>query len=322
MAETEELAARALKELGRELQGGHRHGCLLMVDPTLRPIDTQQEEWRHCANLSAIPVPSLHERIDPAVCPVLLPLKRDVEGDAALLAHSVREALQELRPDLLREGHGRRIGGWISTAARAEDVALHLARLSLQRRTDGRASWLRLHDPAVLWVLWGWLQPAQRAALLGPMDGIYVVNPAGTLQPLTTSEPLVDDRLRLTEPQWAAIDCMGPLNAALRDWGALLACQPERLRTARGQALAAIQRARRLGFEDARDLAFYGLCALEVHPRFDFHPLIVQQLRARRPQDYFSGLVADIQPNDWQRIARESPSIQPDPHGAPDPARH
>lgn len=322
MADPEELAARALNELARELQGSHRSGCLLMLDPALRPIDTGQDEWRHYAHLPATPVPSLHERIDPAVCPVLLPLKRDVEADAALLAHSLREALQELRPDLLREGHGRRIGGWISTAARAEDVALHLARLSLQRRTDGRASWLRLHDPAVLWVLWGWLQPPQRAALLGPMDVIYVVNPAGTLQSLTTSEPLLDDRLHLTEQQWAAIDCMGPLNAALRDWGALLACQPEQLRTARGQALAAIQRARRLGFQDARDLAFYGLCALEVHPRFDFHPTVVKQLRTRRPHDYFGGLVADLGPDDWQRIARESPSIQVDPHGAPDPASH
>ncbi|MCY1376608.1 hypothetical protein D3C87_1741890 [compost metagenome] len=63
-----------------------------------------------------------------------------------------------------------------------------------------------------------------------------------------------------------------------------------------------------MGFDDAADLASYGLCALAVHPRFDFHSLLTTRLRMRKPGDYFGDVVADLQPGDWRRIAREAPA--------------
>jgi hypothetical protein len=95
------------------------------------------------------------------------------------------------------------------------------------------------------------------------------------------------------------------LNAALRQWGGLH--YPDQLRFARSTALAAIQRAKKLGFNDAGDLGFYGLCSLDVHARFDFHALVVARLRTRKPDDYFGNLVADLEAKDWQRIAKEAP---------------
>jgi hypothetical protein len=178
----------------------------------------------------------------------------------------------------------------------------------VQRHPLGHDVWLRLQDPAVLWVLWGWLQPAQKATLLGPIERFYLLNPVGQLQRLTASEPVTRNALDLSEAQWAAIDCIEPLNIAFREWSRLR--QEDQLRPARATALAAIQRAKKLGFHDLRDLAFYGLCALEVHPRFDFHSLIVNRMRARQPTDYFGGLVADLDRHEWQRIAKEAPPLE------------
>lgn len=304
--ETAAAAAAATRELLDHVRRSPGRQCFMLLDPVLRPVDAEDGPWQHHAGLPSAAVPVMHDRIDATSYPMLTALLPDTEPAMALLHHSVREAFDELTPASLQRGHGRRLGGWLASSAALEHVALHLGRIMVQRHSAGRTVWLRLHDPAVLWIVWGWLQPAQRAALLGPIDCIHVLSPAGQLQHLETSEPAVGD-MDLTPAQWAAIDCIEPLNAALRDWGGLTR-QPDQLRSARGAALAAIQRARRLGFEDARDLAFYGGCALSVHARFDFHSLVIDRLRARKPGDYFGGLVADLGARDWERIAREAPA--------------
>ena len=304
-APREEVAALATRELQQEFSTTNVARCFLWTDPALRPVDTSQAPWQHFAGLPHTAVPVAHRNVDLANYPVLTTLKPGIEADAALLAHTVQEGCAELAPESLQRGRGRRIGGWMVSKAPVDDIALHFGQTMVQRHPSGHKAWLRLQDPAVFWLVWGWLQPAQRATLLGPVDRFYVLDPLGEVLRLTTQEARVNPTLELSTEQWAAIDCIAPLNVAFRAWGKLR--QADQLRPARSAALAAIQRAKQLGFHDTNDLAFYGLCALEVHPRFDFHGLIVNRLRARKAGDYFGGLVADIGLSDWQRIATEAP---------------
>lgn len=303
---TEDVAIQATRELLQDISSRNTHAhCLLMLDPSLRPVDTNDAPWQHYANCPHHPVPVAHANVEPAHYPVLTALDLKVDSDASLLAHSVHEAYIELLPTSLQQGDGRRISGWLVSNAPADDVVLHLGQIMVQRHPSGGHVWLRLQDPAVFWLVWGWSQPAQRATLLGPIENLYLVNPAGELQRMNAEEHPAGTNLDLSPAQWAAIDCIEPLNAALRQWKGLR--HPDQLRPARGTALAAIQRAKRLGFNNAADLAFYALCSLDVHPRFDFHSLVIARLRARTPLDYFGNLVADLEAKDWQRIAKEAP---------------
>lgn len=306
---TEDTAAQATHELLQDLtaKAGDSHPrCLLLLDPSLRPVNTDEAPWSRYAEGPHHPVPVAHSNVAAAHCPVLTTLDLEVRSDEALLSHSMHEAFIEVTPQSLQKGHGRRIGGWLASKSPGDEVAWHLGQIMVRRHPSGRNVWLRLQDPTVFWLVWGWLQDEQRAGLLGPIERFYLLNPAGQLQCLTGNEKAASAELDLSESQWSAIDCIEPLNAALRRWSESLS-HPEQLRPARSTALAAIQRGKRLGFDDAADLAFYGFCSLAVHARFDFHSLVVARLRARKPGDYFGGLVADLGAKDWQRIGKEAP---------------
>jgi hypothetical protein len=303
----EDAATRSANELLQDLFARSDHSqCFLLLDPTLRPVDTDEAPWQRYAEGPHHPVPIAHPNVDRAHYPVLTVLDPTVDIDASLLTHSIRDAFVELSHDSLQMGDGRRIGGWLAGNATPGDMALHLGKIMVQRHPSGHHVWLRLQDPAVLWHLWRWLQRVQRATLLGPVERFYLLNPAGELQCLSTNGQAPGSDLDLSTEQWAAIDCIESLNLALREWGEMH--HPDQLRPACNTALAAIQRGKRLGFDDASDLASYGLCALAVHARFDFHPLLTTRLRMRKPGDYFGELVADLQPADWRRIAREAPA--------------
>lgn len=304
---TQDASIRSAHELLQDLSTKSADSqCFLLLDPTLRPVDTDETPWERYAEGPHHPVPIVHPNVNPAHYPVLTGLDPNVNADALLLTHSVRDAYLELPPHVLQQGDGRRIGGWLASNASPDDVALHLGKIMVQHHPSGRDMWLRLQDPAVLWHVWRWLHLAQRTALLGPIECFYLLNPAGELQRLATNEQATSSDLDLSTEQWAAIDCIEPLNLALREWGEVR--HPNQLRPACNTALAAIQRGKRLGFDDAADLASYGLCALAVHPRFDFHSLLTTRLRMRKPGDYFGDVVADLQPGDWRRIAREAPA--------------
>jgi len=155
MSTSQDNAAQATRELVALITATPNRRCLLLVDPVLRPIETEDASWQHYASLPHTPVPLAHPNADPAHDAVLTPLRLDNEADHALLVHTVQEACAELVSRELRRGEGRRIGGWIVTDAPIDDVALHLGQLMVQRHPSGRTMWLRLQDPAVLWVLSG-----------------------------------------------------------------------------------------------------------------------------------------------------------------------
>jgi len=147
--------------------------------------------------------------------------------------------------------------------------------------------------------------------LLGPVGrtgSFNLLTPAGQLLTLQAHDAADSQGLALTAGQWAAIDCIEPLNTALRNWGGM---NPEQLRPARSTAFAAIRRGKAMGFDDPLDLALYGHYALGVHARFDFHPLVISRLRARLPGEHFGAVIADLGPKDWERIAREAPPAEP-----------
>ena len=284
-------------------QAGGR--CLLLLDPVLRPISADDTAWASFDPAGTLPVRVEHPDVDRTYWPLLAPLDTTRFADSELIAQSLREGVQELQPAQLDAGHGRRIGGWLCSAESNDAVARHLAASMLHVHPDGYTVWLRLHDPAVMWALWSILGGVQRAALLGPIDTWHLLDPAGDL--LSLSTPLRGvrvrrERLRLSEAQWADLASVAALNLAMR---ARPPGDGHPLERMRADTLDALRRARGMGFDDERDLAAFARRAITVHPRFDHHPLVVQRLQARDPDDYFTGLVDDLSDQDWQRIGTD-----------------
>lgn len=282
--------------------------CMLLLDAVPRPIVEGDALWARYSQIEHVRVRFAYPKVDPSHCPVLLPLCIAQFEDSVFLQQSAQDAYEELAPHALQLGTGRRISGWLTSQAPIATVARHLASVMLQRPPPlGKATWLRLQDPATLWWLWSFLAPAQRRALLGPIETFWLLDPAGRLTALrsdvagTTDAPTA---LQLSPEQWQDIDCIGPLNLALREWGQAQVAG-ERFQRLCMAAHAAVRRARAAGFNDRRDLAAYARYALEIHPQFDTHALVQARLARRSADDYFTGLIDDIGEQEWQRIAHE-----------------
>lgn len=283
--------------------------CLLLIDTVPRAVAEDDVLWEGYSRSGNERVQLAHPGIDPSHYPMLLPLHIAKFKDSHLLEQSAQRAIEELPSQVLRAGSGRQISGWLTSSQPVRNVARHLASSMLHRVPHlGGLAWLRLQDPAVLWWLWSFLSPIQRAALLGPIETFWLLDPAGRLVELRAERVEakgVQERLTLSAEQWQDVDSIASLNIAIREWGHAQAVGAQ-FDSFSAAALAAIRRARNAGFNDRYDLAAYARYALEIHPDFDSHPLVQGRLALRGEGAYFTSLIDDLEEHDWQRIANES----------------
>ncbi|MDQ0017168.1 hypothetical protein J2W23_005577 [Variovorax boronicumulans] len=309
MIDTLEQATRISLDLHAQINPRPNADCMLLLDAVPRPITEDDALWERYSQIEQTRVRLSYPNVNPSHFPVLVPLCIAQFEDSVLLEQSAQDAYEELAPEALQSGTGRRISGWLTSRASIATVARHLASVMLQHPSPfGLATWLRLQDPATLWWLWSFLAPTQRSALLGPIETFWLLDPAGRLTALrndaagTTSD--APAALQLSPAQWQDIACIGPLNLALREWGQAQAVGERFDKLCMG-AHAAVRRAQAAGFNDRRDQAAYARYALEIHPQFDAHALVQARLAGRNADDYFTGLVDDIDEQAWQRIAHE-----------------
>ena len=301
-----ETQADALSDaLHRGLATGDSR-CWLLIDPVIRPLQPEREFDQAVSDRAPRQAPSPAGDPDPRLMPLLVELDSAQAADSDIIRMAIAEALEECSADSLAHGAGRRICGWLESKADGAVIARHITHHLIQRRPSGTKTLLRWIDPAVLWALWPLLEPAQRKTLLGPIGTYWLLDPAGRWLPLRPPAGVAATTgLHLTIEQWAEADAIRPLNEALRNWGAATA-MPDQLIAGRQNAAGALRRARAQGFSDPKDLAAYAGYALTVHPRFDHHPLVRECLAKRVEDDYFTALVDDLTPEDWQRIRVEA----------------
>jgi hypothetical protein len=280
-------------------------GMWLLFDPILRPLEEDAPLAIDLGERERMSLPKLPGR--PAAQPVmpwLAYVDSAIPRDSFLLRQSIADAIEELDPVRLNRGAGRRISGWLESAEDARAVAWHLSRTYIHDRQPGGRVLLRWTDPAVLWALWPILRADQQNSLLGPITVYRLLDPAGQWVELRPNpEAATPERLHITPEQWPTIEDITPFNAALRATDILL-LRPA-LAARRDDTLAALARARHLGFEDRNDCTAFARCALTVHRAFDSHPQVAERLARRRPDDYFTALIDDLTPEHWAHIRTE-----------------
>lgn len=288
-------------QLHREL-ASRQSRCWLLLDPVLRPVLDESPLGLALAGRTFIRLPSASE-LEPSLMPLLVEFAPAKAGDHELIWLSLHEALEELAPEALAQGGGRRICGWLESNADGKSLARHIAKQMIQAHGTARRL-LRWYDPAVLWALWPLLKPDQKTTLLGPITSFRLIDPTGHWVNLTSPRLTDGSGLDLTYEQWQRIDCIAALNGALREFE-LMSLSSEQIGSMRDNAMAALLRARQLGFADNKDLRAFARFALNVHPAFDAHPLVTERLAKRESDDYFTALVDDLTTEQWVRIQHD-----------------
>lgn len=239
-----------------------------------------------------------HPGVDPSFQPQWVPLDTRTAKGSMALQDSIDRAVAELAVDELKQGKGRRIGGWLALDGDAGSAIRHWARQMIQRRPGRGATLLRLHDPAVLWALWALLSAEERSQLLGPVSTWWLLDPQGELAAFTSPSDGV--RSTWAVRSWDDVDLVAPLNAALRECD-----KPMPLDQARRAAFDAMRRARELGFGHVHDLSAFAIHAMTMHPMFDKHPAIAQVLQSRQADDRYTALIEAVDEAAWERVRQE-----------------
>ncbi|AZN36103.1 DUF4123 domain-containing protein [Iodobacter ciconiae] len=291
-----------LQCLSDKLQVGKQ--LYLALDNSHRVLSDDELLLDEAAKLKGFVVPLKYRSLNPVMRPHWLPLTGE---NSEYLLPSIEQALQEASPDLIAEGCGRRVAGWLEISGDAKQAALHISGQMIRSSPLGGKHLLRLHDPAVLWALWPLLNHEQQKYLLGPVASWSLIAPNGQLMALqikpdtgnNKGTPEIWGRLL-----WQDIALIAPFNQALLAYLAQNAdLQIAQLDHLHELGFAAIKRARLLGFSDDADLALFAQHAFTIHPFFDRHSLLQKCLAARQADSYYGGLVADLSDSDWQNIA-------------------
>ncbi|MDT4816469.1 hypothetical protein FQZ97_495190 [compost metagenome] len=283
--------------------------CWLLIDPLLRK-PAEDDEWQGLAGELAAretPVRLEHRNIEPKAWPRLIALDLARPRDADINRAAAGMAIRDWSPESLRQGLGRRIGGWLFGAPDTGALARHLGRIMLQVRPGGGRALLRLHDPAVLDQAWRLASAAQRTALLGPADAWVNLDRWVRLASYGDARARAGTResgapLQFDAEQWGRIDAAGAVNRA---WRVVADQAPAITAGMLTQAVDCVRRGAALGLLDPRDWEAMAIRALTVHPEFDRHPRLAALLEAREPDVGFARLVMDLTDADWAAIARD-----------------
>ncbi|QQB33278.1 DUF4123 domain-containing protein [Achromobacter deleyi] len=280
--------------------------CHLLIDPLLRdPVE--DEDWQGLGEALAARATAIrlaHPDIDPRVWPRLITLDLTRPRDADISRTAAEMAIRDWHSESLAQGRGRRIGGWIFGVTDVIAMARHLGRSLLQESPGGGRRLFRLHDPAVIDLVWRMASHGQKADLLGPANLWVNIDRWGRLARYASEAPRSGATVQLDAEQWRLAALLGAVNRAWR----VVAERPDAVsEEALDQVVACVRRGVEAGLRDARDWEAMAVRALTVHPEFDCHP-DVAALLAERPDDVgFARLVMDFTEADWRRIAREAP---------------
>lgn len=294
--------AEALQRLAMSAGEGR---CHLLIDPLLRD-PAEDDDWHGLGDALATrttPVRLAHPDIDPRVWPRLITLDLTRPRDADISRTAAEMAIRDWHPASLVQGRGRRIGGWIFGATDVAAMARHLGQSLLQESPGGSRRLFRLHDPAVIDLVWRMASHRQKADLLGPASLWVNVDRWARLARYTSEAPRSGASLQLDAEQWRLVALLGAVNRAWR----VVAERPDTVSAeALGLVVACVRRGAEAGLRDVRDWEAIAVRALTVHPEFDLHPDVAALLMERPDDVGFARLVMDFTEADWGRIARET----------------
>lgn len=289
----------------KEWFGRHRDmHCYLAIDPSQRDWTSDDADDKpQFSELHRVDVDIDHGAFPEAHRPYLLKLDLATPIGVNALAHSVRVAYEDRRPESMAEGLGQRVGGWLASRASPEEVAMYWSMLALQCDDNGRTCVLRFYDSRAMALIWGTLSRMQRQAMLGPVRAWHVLDASATPKlHLASSEPRPD--FVLSAAQWQKIQRHGFVNRALALHARAYCRQP-----APGEietAIAAAERAERYRLTDRDDwVAFIGH-ALTWHPQFDFHPKVLLLLKNKADDDFYTSVIGQLTADDIDEIQQGS----------------
>lgn len=296
-----------------QMQRDTGHRLYLLTDPVLLLQRTDTPFVQTLVSHQPTPVPLPHTAMSEADYPWLIALDTDNEDHLAVLRDSIAVALEELHPDLLCQGSGRGICGWITSDADPADLIKQLGHTAIQKQPDNNPLLLRYYDPAVHNLLWDRLSELQQRRMAGVMSGWLL--PDGDAQVVVRRfqpAPMLYSTfsLGLNAQQCEFIlHVCGIANRALRQYRLQHAGLSRYYElTAASHILHVLERqSQHPALQLPADKERLALKVLQYHPDIDQHPKIAELLDYDAFSDdvTWSQRTRAITPESWQRYARE-----------------
>lgn len=295
----------------RELFSSHGNVCYLLLDPFLRSFNDDDLINERIKNNQIIMIKIPHPSVDSQKTPFMLKLDLNDPDDSDLLYHSVYESLYEIDAKQIDMGNGRRFCGWLSAnqATKPEDLAQYIGRVAIQRLSEDRTILLRLYDPAVMLQLWFLLTEVQKRILFGLATGWSVITNEAEFYTFQVSKEKLFGAytLGISDEQYGNIRLIGPINRALCTYGQTDSIERPWISEFQAPSLLlpTFERTRKYTFNSYSELNDLASKALEIHPFFDQHPLIVSRAGSLSAPINYSDIVHGISGHEWAIIRND-----------------
>ena len=292
------LAGRTVSVLRAYFDQHPEAHCLLAVDPSQRGLRDRPAAGVLFSEQPVSAVQIDHDGFPPAQRPYLMELDLSTKHGATLLSESVRVAFEDRLPESVASGHGQRVGAWLASTVSAQALASYWAQHVLQVDDRGRQCVLRFYDARALSLIWPILSPGQQQVLLGPVIAWHTLD-ASAKPCVYTARKALQNELALSREQWQSIHRHGFVNRALGLHMDAVDRQPspQEVNTAVASAARAEQ-----WLSDPDDLVAFVGHALSWHPQFDRYPRVHQLLRALSEDDFYTGTINALSPDEIAEI--------------------
>lgn len=294
------MLERLARQLGESLQQDETLSAYVLIDPILREPFT--DDWLEAESRHTWPVPVRHPLLKEGQLPRLIHLH---PHDTRLLEASLAQAVDEQADPDSERMQGFAFGGWLLTAAPADALVRHLARV-MQGGFWGQPSsqLIRWADRRVMQWMWPVLTPAQQASLLGPVQHWWSLDRCAQLvlfQSVASPDP---EAVRFSADQWRHALKSETVHDLLRGWQRFADVLPaDHLQQASRAADAVVA----AGVLNRQDRVLLGAYVLQVHPDLTTHPTVRRAIeRAIEGDASLAEALDDIpDPQGWDAIRAE-----------------
>ncbi|MGY0634593.1 DUF4123 domain-containing protein [Luteimonas sp. A478] len=235
----------------------------------INPMRVRQDWWR---DLPVLPLREPKFDAQPHLVPRLLPLAAvDDKQQVELLERNDCQSVETGQP---------MFAALLKSQASAPSLACHLGAKMLLAKRRGETVWLRFHDPRVFSALAWWLDPDQRACLLGHVQSwAWYESRDASWHVLECPLVMEPRRLTLSASQWGRLDRQLLVNRCMKE----LDLRPpldDPLKNLVERIDAHLCRAAAAGLTDSADLSRFAVMAERHGDAWVRHPLAIRAVSA------------------------------------------
>lgn len=198
-------------------------GLYLLIDLTVNRRDEESPFIERVGGVNSLRVQFPHPDLDGVAELLLIKINQDSIEDLALLKLSIQHSLDEIVPESLKAGNGRKVCAWINSSLTIEDLSREISHSSIQQISCGSSAIFRFYDPAIFGNIDNFLDSWQTRRLFKNFITWSYINGDGdfcTKSGGGDGLPKLDFSLGMTSAEWEKMHYIALVNKILLNYRA------------------------------------------------------------------------------------------------------